>query len=92
MTEALRPGTYQGQDGHEYRVMVDGSTYRCVYREVVKRDRNGNKFINRGGPTLIRVGSARVKKTSPPAGSITGASLPDPIAGEGAAPAGGEVT
>lgn len=82
----LRPGTYQGQDGHEYRVMVDGSTYRCVYREVVKRDRNGNKFINRGGPTLIRVGSARVKKTSPPADPC-----PPRLADEGAAPAGGEV-
>lgn len=83
----LRPGTYQGQDGHEYRVFADGSTYRCVYREVVKRDHNGNKFINRHGPTLIRVGSARVKKTSP---------LADPCpprlpADEDAVPAGGEV-
>lgn len=65
VSDKLQPGIYQGQDGHEYQVFVDGSSYRRVYREVVKRDRNGNKFITRGGPTLVRMGTTRLKKPAP---------------------------
>lgn len=66
-TGELRPGMYMGKDGHRYQVLSDGTTYRMLYRKKMRVDKNNNRIETLCGPTLIRVGTTRIKVAPLPA-------------------------